>query len=67
MATQTAFREQAQMIVAVEDGQESTLLPIDPPDAEPAEVLENLGEFPILTDQDEGKAFPSHDFIPEKG
>ncbi len=60
------FREQARMIVAVEDSQDTALLPIEPPGAEPAGPVRNLGEFPTMTDQGEGEAFPDRAFIPEE-
>lgn len=61
-----AFREQARLIVALEDTQDTTLLPVEQPDVEEAETVRNLGEFPATTDQDEGEAFPSREFIPKK-
>ena len=64
---EAAFREEARMIVAMEDSQESMLKPVHADNVEPAEVMENLGEFPTTTDQGEGQAFPSRDNIPEKG
>ena len=60
------FREEARLAVAAKDTQETTLLPIEQTDAEPADLVRNLGEFPTMTDQGEGEAFPSPDFIPEK-
>jgi hypothetical protein len=62
-----AFRAQARLLVAIEDTQESTLRPVEEPAPEPAEPVRNLGEFPTTTDQDEGEAFPSREFIPDKG
>ena len=50
--------EQARMIVAVEDGQRSTLKPVEPPKPEPIEAVENQGEFPTLTDQGEETVYP---------
>lgn len=61
------YREEARLIVATEDTLETTLLPIEEPKPEPTEIVKNLGEFPTMTDQHEGEAFPSRDFIPEKG
>ncbi len=61
------YREQARLIVATEDTQHTTLVPAEPPGPEPTEPMRNLGEFPTLTDQDEGEAFPSREFIPKKG
>ena len=60
------FREEARLAVAARDTQGTTLLPIEQPEAEPAELISNLGEFPTTTDQGEGAAFPSYDAIPEK-
>jgi len=60
------YREEARLIVATEDTLETTLLPIEPPKPEPAEIMENLGEFPTLTDQHEGEAFPSRELIPKE-
>jgi hypothetical protein len=59
------YREEARLIVATEDTQETTLKPVEPPKPEPAEIVENLGEFPTLTDQREGEAFPSRELIPD--
>jgi hypothetical protein len=43
------------------------LVPAQAPTAEEAEVVENLGEFPTMTDQGEGLAFPAREHIPEDG
>jgi hypothetical protein len=59
------YREEARLIVATEDTHETTLKSVEPPKPEPAEIVENLGEFPTLTDQHEGEAFPSRDLIPD--
>ncbi len=46
--------------LAVEENQESTYLPVETgTSAEPIEALENGGEFPTLTDQDE-QQIPHH-------
>jgi hypothetical protein len=50
--------EQARMIVALEDGQRSTLKPVEPPKPEPVTAIENQGEFPTLTDQGEERVYP---------
>ncbi|MEP9379700.1 DUF2934 domain-containing protein [Aquabacter sp. CN5-332] len=50
------YRELAKELVAQEDSYLSTTRPVrgsGAPPAEPAEVLENQGEFPTLTDQGE--------------
>ncbi len=55
--------DMATELVAIEDGQQATLKPIDQnlgPSGEPIEPIEavrNAGEFPTLTDQGEGQ-FP---------
>jgi hypothetical protein len=59
------YREEARLIVATEDTQKTMLKSAEPPRPEPAEIVENLGEFPTLTDQHEGEAFPSRDLIPD--
>ena len=50
--------EQARMIVALEDGQRSTLKPVEAPKPEPIAAVENQGEFPTLTDQGEERTYP---------
>lgn len=50
--------EQARTLVAIEDDK-STLKPAEPPAAEPAGVMENLGEFPTaMTDTGDRQQFP---------
>lgn len=51
--------EQAKMIIALEDTQKTMLKPIQEPQAEPIEAVENLGEFPTLTDQGEEQSYPT--------
>ena len=54
--------EMAKELIAIEDGQQATLKPIDAhlgptgEPVEPVEALVNAGEFPTLTDQGEGQA-----------
>jgi hypothetical protein len=50
--------EQARMIVALEDTQDTMLLPVEPPGPEPIEAVTNQGEFPTLTDQGEEQPYP---------
>jgi Protein of unknown function (DUF2934) len=56
--------DMASELVAIEEGQKSTLKPIDQhlgptgEPIEPAEAAENVGELPTLTDQGEG-GYPS--------
>src|ERR1700716_1203702 len=46
-----AHWEQARLIVALEDAQRTILKPVQAPEAEPIELVRNLGEFPTPTDQ----------------
>jgi hypothetical protein len=50
---------QAREIIAIENGYESTLIPVSEAETgepvEPIEALENAGEFPTITDQGEMK------------
>jgi hypothetical protein len=62
-----AHWELARLAIAQEDAQASMLVPAQAPPAEQAEVVENLGEFPTMTDQGEGPAFPAREHIPEDG
>jgi hypothetical protein len=48
-----AHWEQARLIVALEDAQHTMLKPVQAPEAEPIELVRNLGDFPTLTDQGE--------------
>lgn len=50
--------ELARLAIAHEDGQEATLVPVEKPLPEPAAVMDNLGEFPTLTDQGEEQTHP---------
>jgi hypothetical protein len=52
------FLDMATELVAIEDNQNLTTIPVQEPmaaerDGEPIEALENEGEFPTLTDQGE--------------
>jgi Protein of unknown function (DUF2934) len=57
--------DMATELVAIEDGQQSTLKPIDQnlgplgEPIEPIEAMRNAGEFPTLTDQGEGQQYPA--------
>jgi hypothetical protein len=62
-----AHWELARLAIAQEDAQATMLVPAQAPTAEEAEVVENLGEFPTMTDQGEGPAFPAREHIPEDG
>jgi len=54
-----AHWDQARILVAIEDDRTS-LKPVTPERAEPAEVMENLGEFPTgTTDQGDRQQYPS--------
>jgi len=54
-----AHWEKARILVAIEDDKTS-LKPVGPTAPEPAEVMENLGEFPTgLTDEGDRQQFPS--------
>lgn len=66
--------DKASELVAIEESQRDTLLPNpreeyeNNPTTEPIEPLqavENVGEFPTLTDQGEEDTFPSRDFVKE--
>ncbi|MGD9740588.1 MAG: hypothetical protein AB7O56_03200 [Bauldia sp.] len=51
-----AYRDLASELIAIEDNQHLTLKPVHQPGpygepVEPAEPVENLGEFPTLTDE----------------
>ena len=59
------YREEARLIIATEDTLETTLIPVQEAKPEPIEPVRNLGEFPTMTDQHEGEAFPSREFIPD--
>lgn len=53
--------DKARELVAIEDNQRSTTIPVrEPgPEGEPVEeakIQQNYGEFPTLTDQDEGQS-----------
>jgi len=48
--------ELAKMIIAEEDGQQSTRKRAELPQPEPIEAVKNQAEFPTLTDQGEGQA-----------
>ncbi|HEY0568486.1 MAG TPA: DUF2934 domain-containing protein [Xanthobacteraceae bacterium] len=55
--------DQARELVAIEDNQKSTTRPgpapdSDPTTVEPLEAVENVGEFPTLTDQGEEQTYP---------
>jgi hypothetical protein len=54
-----AHWEQARLIVALEDAQHTILKPVQAPEAEPIELVRNLGEFPTPTDQGEEQTYPS--------
>ena len=54
-----AHWEQARLIVALEDAQHMILKPVQAPEAEPIELVRNLGEFPTATDQGEEQTYPS--------
>jgi hypothetical protein len=54
-----AHWEQARLIVALEDAQHTILKPVQAPEAEPIELVRNLGEFPTPTDQGEEQTCPS--------
>lgn len=45
--------DEATELVAIEDGQLSTLKPIASVESEPLEAVQNQAEFPTLTDQGE--------------
>ena len=45
--------EQAKLLVSIEDGHHSTLQPVQAPQPEPIEAVNNQAEFPTLTDQGE--------------
>jgi hypothetical protein len=49
----------AELIYAQEIGQPDMLKPVQEPIPEPAELMENLGEFPTLTDQGDEQTYPS--------
>jgi len=53
-----AHWEQARLIVALEDAQHTILKPVQAPEAEPIELVRNLGEFPTPTDQGGGADLP---------
>jgi DUF2934 family protein len=48
-----AHWEKARLIVSVKESLPTMLKPVEEPQPEPAIALENLGEFPTLTDQGE--------------
>ena len=51
--------EKARILVSIEDDK-SSLKPVEPERPEPAQVMENLGEFPsALTDEGDRQQFPS--------
>jgi hypothetical protein len=50
--------DQAKLIISLEDGQASMLKPVELPQPEPLEAVENQGEFPTLTDQGEEQTYP---------
>jgi hypothetical protein len=57
--------EKARILVAIEDDRTS-LVPVQPERPEPAEVMENLGEFPTaLTDEGDRRQFPSRKALAE--
>ena len=57
--------EKARILVAIEDDKTS-LVPVEPERPEPAEVMENLGEFPTaLTDEGDRRQFPSRKALAE--
>jgi hypothetical protein len=45
--------DQASELIAIEDGQRATLVPVSDHESEPIEAVQNQGEFPTLTDQGE--------------
>ena len=45
--------DQASELVAIEDNQRATLIPVSANESEPIEAVTNQGEFPTLTDQGE--------------
>ena len=51
--------EKARILVSIEDDK-SSLKPVEPERPEPAQMMENLGEFPsALTDDGDRQQFPS--------
>ena len=51
--------EKARILVSIEDDK-SSLKPVEPERPEPAQVMENLGEFPsAMTDTGDRQQFPS--------
>ncbi len=74
--TEADFLTEAGELVAIEESEGSTLLPNplkdeeNRPYGEPAEsilAVKNQGEFPTLTDEGEGVAYPSTDNIEAEG
>jgi len=45
--------DQASELIAIEDNQRATLIPVSDHESEPIEAVRNQGEFPTLTDQGE--------------
>ncbi|HET9904849.1 MAG TPA: DUF2934 domain-containing protein [Xanthobacteraceae bacterium] len=67
------YWDKASELIAIEDNYASALEPVPDPDSlgpsgepvEPIEAVENAGEFPTLTDQDE-QEFPSRKALAEE-
>ena len=65
--------DQASELVAIEDNYRLTTRPVPSSDdlgptgepIEPSKIMENLGEFPTLTDQGEEQTFPERQAAPE--
>jgi hypothetical protein len=51
--------------LAVAQAVEHAAMLVPAPRSKEAEIVANLGEFPAITDPDEGRAFPSREHIPE--